>query len=97
VAGGLVHVWLAPPGMRPMALVGASGAVSGLMGAHAVLRPERKIHLGLAVLWAALNLAGMFAIDRAGEHRVSYAAHLGGLAAGLVLGFALGQLFKRRS
>ena len=95
-AGGLAHLWLAPPEMRSLALVGASGAVSGLMGAHSVLRPERRVHLALAILWAAVNLAGMLVIDRAGQHRISYATHVGGLAAGALIGAVLAKLVRSR-
>ena len=89
IAGAAAHLAWVPPGLRMMTLVGASGAVSGVIGAHAALRPWGKTSLVLALSWAALNLAGFLLLDRAGGRGISYLSHLGGLAAGAAIAAAL--------
>jgi membrane associated rhomboid family serine protease len=93
-AGGLAHVVLAPAALRTAALIGASGAVSGVVGAHAALFPEKKGMLGLAVVWGLANLAGLLVLDRAGSRGLSYAAHLGGLLAGGAFALVVGSLIR---
>ncbi|MCU0608848.1 MAG: rhomboid family intramembrane serine protease [Chitinispirillaceae bacterium] len=83
-------------------MVGASGAISGVMGAYAVLYPKSRVHvvvfLGFfitrAVLPAFLMLAYWILIQFVGTiPRVSstggiaFWAHIGGFAAGVVLIF----------
>jgi len=87
------------------ASIGASGAVYGIFGALAVLRPRMTVYMGygfpmplvLAVtLWAIGDFIGLFA-----PTEVAYAAHLFGLAFGLIYGFSLRKQFgekkKRRT
>jgi len=72
--------------------VGASGAIFGLMGAliafllrhRDILTPGAKSLLGQLVLWAGVNIA-----LGASMPKIDNAAHLGGCAAGMLLGFAL--------
>lgn len=98
VLGGLFFWALHPTGAVP--LVGASGAISGLMGGAARLierrgvvgRPFSRAALGFVVPWIALNLliglaGAAFALP------IAWEAHLGGLAAGLLL---LGLFAPRR-
>lgn len=92
VLGGLAF-WALQPGAE-VPLVGASGAISGLMGAAARLveRPGRvgplfsRTALGFIGVWVALNLA-LALLDQtpALGLPIAWEAHLGGLAAGLVL------------
>ncbi len=89
VAGAASHLAWMPPGLRMMTLVGASGAVSGVIGAHAVLRPWGRTSVAFALGWAALNLAGLLLLDRGGAREISYLSHLGGLAAGAAIAAAL--------
>ncbi len=77
------------------ASLGASGAVFGIIGALAALRPRMAvIALGVpmamiiaAAAWALLDLAGMFY-----PGNIANAAHLAGLAAGI----AFGIYFRKR-
>lgn len=80
-------------------LVGASGAISGLLGAFVVGFPRTRVRLpgidvpavAVALLWAGMQLA--FAL--AGfEQGVAHEAHLGGLCAGVVA--ALGMRLSGR-
>ncbi|MCU0832512.1 MAG: rhomboid family intramembrane serine protease [Rhizobiaceae bacterium] len=83
-------------------LIGASGAVAGVLAAYLVLHPKVKIWvLAFAripirlpawivlLLWIAFQFVMLFAMP---EDAISWAAHVGGIIAGIVLVF----LFKRR-
>lgn len=94
------HSLLDPASVAP--LIGASGAVSGIIAAYLVLHPRVKIWvlaLGRIPLrlpaWIPLCLWIGFQVVMLvmmGDDDVSWAAHVGGLAAG----FALVFVFKRR-
>ena len=89
----LVYAAVAPPGF----LVGASGAIAGLMGAASRLDPRdpsarlvpltARPVLGMAAGWVVVNLLiGLAGIDLgAAGAPVAWQAHLGGYAAGLLL------------
>jgi membrane associated rhomboid family serine protease len=78
--------------------LGASGAISGILGAYILLFPSRRVHvffglflitvpafivLGLWIVFQVLNSMGTLGGQEAGA--VAYAAHIGGFIAGLVL------------
>lgn len=79
--------------------LGASGAISGIMGAYFLLFPTRRVHIWLffiftisvpaviAVgLWFVFQVVnGMGALGGQEAGGVAYAAHIGGFIAGLVL------------
>ncbi len=95
VAAALAHVAVAPDSSTP--LVGASGAISGLMGAYIVLFPHSRIkifywfyfYIGTAHiravwwlgLWFGFQLLSGAAAGAAGGG-VAYAAHIGGFVVG---------------
>ena len=100
-AGAFLHGAVAPESQAP--LIGASGAVAGIVAAYLILHPRVKIWvlaLGriplrlpawvLLALWILFQFA-MIALD--GEGQVSWAAHVGGFVAGAVLVL----LLRRRS
>jgi hypothetical protein len=74
------------------ATIGASGAIFGILGALAILRPKMMVFIGyvpmpmsLAVFfWALGNFVGLFSPDS-----VAYASHLFGLFFGIAYGFYL--------
>jgi len=98
-AGALLHAVLAPGSEGP--LIGASGAISGVVAAYFILHP--RVRLWVLVLFriplplpAFIPLALwlmqqflMLVVDREGD--VSWGAHVGGILAGAVL-----VLFMRR-
>lgn len=97
MAGALAHVASNPGSSAP--LVGASGAIAGVLGAYLVLEPRSKITtlivVEIAVLPAAFVIAMWFALQlvsavapvaSGADTAVAWFAHLGGFAAGAATG-----------
>jgi membrane associated rhomboid family serine protease len=93
VLAGLVHAFADPESQRP--LIGASGAISGVVAAYLILYPQVRVW-GLFLKGIPLRLPALFAIGfwilfqvgaafLGGDESVGWFAHLGGLAAGAVL------------
>ncbi len=100
VAGACMHGFIAPDSNAP--LIGASGAIAGIVAAYLILHPRIRIwvlafaRIPLRIpafivlaLWIGFQFL-MLMIDT--ENQVSWAAHAGGILAGAVLVFVL----KRR-
>jgi len=95
IAAALAHALSDPTSQLPM--VGASGAISGVIGAYLVLHPKAPIKtlVWLIIIelpaWLVLGIWAVFqllsAVGSAGGAGggVAWWAHLGGLAAGLIL------------
>lgn len=93
LAAAAIHVASAPGSYTPT--VGASGAVSGLLGAYAVSYPMGRLRMlwprvrvpaiGFLGLWIALQL--LWGLESLGEDGagVAWWAHVGGFAAGAAL------------
>ena len=97
-AAGVAQVWIAPGSLVPM--VGASGAIAGVMGAYLLLYPKAKVDILLIfivffriipvpawimlALWFGIQFVGGIASDP-NLGGVAYWAHAGGFVAGLVL------------
>jgi membrane associated rhomboid family serine protease len=72
--------------------IGASGAIFGVMGCLAIIRPRQLAWalgapmpmLAAAVVWAVLDFALFFSADN-----IAHASHLIGLAAGAIIGLEL--------
>ena len=85
------------------ATIGASGAIMGILGTLAVLRPKMTVFVGMipmpmaaaAAFWALGDFIKLFA-----PTQVASAAHLFGLAFGIAFGFYLrkeyGLVFKKK-
>ncbi len=99
IAGGLAHAWLLPTSAVP--LIGASGAISGIIAAYLMLHPRVRVwvlvmrflpvRLSAALvlgLWIALQFI-MLMVPNIGP--IAWWAHIGGLVAGAIL-----ILFMRR-
>jgi membrane associated rhomboid family serine protease len=90
LAGGLAHVFSDPGSCIPC--MGASGAISGVLGAYLFLQPFGKISIWLIAviirvpafivlgLWLLIQCAGAMTTTTG----VAYWAHLGGFVAGPV-------------
>lgn len=88
-------------------LVGASGAVSGVLAAYVLYHPTAMIHSFVPVViimvpvrlpaflfigvWAALQFLG--GIYAASHTQIAFAAHIGGFIAGI----GIGPVFRKRS
>jgi membrane associated rhomboid family serine protease len=99
ISGALAHIATDPGGVVP--LVGASGAVSGVVAGYLMLHPWAhvtvlvfglltvRVHalwlLGVWIAWQVLNVL-LFAVGG-----ISYWSHVGGLAAGAALVVILRQ------
>jgi membrane associated rhomboid family serine protease len=99
IAGGLTHVLMAPASPSP--LIGASGAVSGVIAAYMLLYPKARIWIllfmrlpirigALWVLggWFALQVLSLLVTGEA-DVQVAWWAHIGGFIAGLAITFLL--------
>ncbi len=99
----LAHVWSEPTSLLPM--VGASGAISGVMGAYLVLFPRARVRtlLVLVVFFTVVDLPAfvvllywfviqLFAGALGADSGVAFWAHVGGFMAGV----ALVPLFRNR-
>ncbi|MBN2478352.1 rhomboid family intramembrane serine protease [Candidatus Micrarchaeota archaeon] len=93
IIAGLVYVLTVFLGAPAIPALGASGAIYGVLGAVAVLRPDMKIFFFFfpmkmkyaAVLWVIIEFLGTFNPYSG----IASAAHLGGLVAGLVYAYFL--------
>jgi membrane associated rhomboid family serine protease len=101
-AAAFAQIMMGPDSVIPM--LGASGAISGVLGGYVVLFPTRRVKalifnflteipaIGAIGIWIVYQLIlGWF--TPAGSGGVAYAAHIGGFVAGAVLIklFALGR------
>lgn len=99
VAGALAHGFLVPESTAP--LIGASGAISGVIGAYLMLHPKVRIwvlafgriplRLPAAIpllVWFAYQIGAVALVS---DEDISWAAHVGGFVAGAIL-----VLFLRR-
>ncbi len=94
IFAGLLHSWMNPASDMP--LVGASGAVAGVIAAYLMLHPRVKVWV-LILLRIPLRLSAMwllgfwvamqvFSVLTAGpDDNVAWWAHIGGMIAGAIL------------
>jgi membrane associated rhomboid family serine protease len=100
ILASLSHVFVSQafsPASLNIPSLGASGAISGVMGAYMLLFPKRRINmlmlrtvvavpaivaLGVWILLQVISGAGSLGSEGGG---VAYAAHIGGFVAGMVL------------
>jgi len=96
VAAALTMAFMDPASIRPM--VGASGAISGVLGAYMLLYPRARVTVLVPLLiilypfrinafwvvgaWFAMQLLSLTGPDTSG---VAWWAHVGGFAAGIAL------------
>jgi membrane associated rhomboid family serine protease len=95
----LTQVWPTPYSNVPM--VGASGAIAGVMGGYLLLFPRARVDILIILiviirmitlpawmmlgLWFAIQLAGSYTSFGVSQGGVAHLAHAGGFAAGVLL------------
>ena len=109
VAGALFYTFMSPGSEAP--LIGASGAISGIVVAYLILYPRAHV-FGLVFDWLPLRLPAYFCVGAwiliqiggallGGNPEIGWWAHVGGIAAGIVLTPILKRaevpLFSRRT
>ena len=104
----LVQVFLDPGSVIPN--LGASGAISGVLGAYLVLFPRNRVNavfffrvvsvpaVLVLGLWIAFQFFNGYGAVMASEQTggVAYGAHIGGFLAGVVLAFVLRTFIRER-
>lgn len=100
IAAAAAQVWATSlsGGNEFIPMLGASGAISGVLGGYLVLFPHQRVRVLLGYfitqvpafvalgLWFAFQLfSGMGALGDESLGGVAYAAHIGGFVAGLIL------------
>ena len=107
VIASFAQILVQPDSVIPT--LGASGAISGVLGAYLVLFPSNRVTVFLfrfltqvpaivAIgIWAAfqfINGFGAFAVTEETGGGVAYMAHIGGFVAGVVVGLIFRAVFR---
>ncbi len=106
VIGSMAQILIDPGSIIPT--LGASGAISGILGAYLVMFPTNRVTvlflrfpmrvpamvaIGLWAVFQFVNGIGAFAVTEETAGGVAYMAHIGGFVAGLVAGFVFRSIF----
>lgn len=104
VSAAAAHILIYPDSQVP--LVGASGAVAGVLGSYLVLFPKARVWillfmrlpLRIPAYWALIGWLGfqVFAVAVAEDIQVAWWAHIGGFAAGFAVTWLLRGPLRRR-
>lgn len=110
LAATVGQIALGPESVIPN--LGASGAISGVLGAYIVLFPRNRVQalffyfivsipaavaIGVWILFQFFNGIGSVMVSQETVGGVAYAAHIGGFAAGVVLALILRQVISKKS
>jgi len=104
---GLAHAFMVPTSQAP--LIGASGAVSGVLAAYLVLFPRARVWVLLLMRlplripaywaligWIVFQFISLLLANPEDEVQVAWWAHIGGFAVGLVLTLLLRNRLRER-
>jgi len=107
VAAGLAHSLAQPASLAP--LIGASGAIAGILGAYVLLYPRARVWVLLfmrlplrisaawaLIGWIAFQVLAMFLDNGRGPVSVAWWAHIGGFATGLAVTWLLRDRLRTR-
>lgn len=109
VIASMIHIFFNPYSEVPM--VGASGAISAVLGAYLIMFPASKIKVLLLLffsvfyvpaifflgIWIVQQLvAGVGSINESEGGGVAWWAHIGGFVFGVVVGFIIRSFYKNR-
>lgn len=106
VAATMLHVVVFPNSIAP--LVGASGAIAGVMGAYLVMFPRAQIYSLVFIIvipvpawvfigvWLAYQFLAGLSSQSSMTENVAWFAHIGGVAFGIVITLIFYPLLKRR-
>jgi membrane associated rhomboid family serine protease len=106
VAATMLHAVVYPNSIAP--LVGASGAIAGVLGAYLVLFPRARIYALLIVIplsvpawvfigvWIVYQFLAGFTSQSSVTENVAVFAHIGGVAVGVLITFVFYPILKRR-
>jgi membrane associated rhomboid family serine protease len=99
IGSGLIHSFTVPASQSPM--IGASGAIAGVIGAYLVMFPDRKVwvllFVGIPVKISAVIVLGLWILTQVlsysagqyGDAEVAWMAHISGFFIGAVLIFVM--------
>jgi membrane associated rhomboid family serine protease len=105
LVASLTHIMLAPNSIIPS--LGASGAIAGVLGAYLVLFPRNRVNTLFFVkiisipafavigLWGVMQVVTMMGQTTGESGGVAYAAHVGGLVTGMILGLAFRFILEK--
>ncbi|RPJ58827.1 MAG: rhomboid family intramembrane serine protease [Acidobacteria bacterium] len=106
LVGSLAHIAVDPQSTIPS--LGASGAISGVLGAYLVLFPRNRVHavffyqvisipailaIGIWIVFQFISGIGSIAVTSQ-TGGVAYAAHIGGFLAGVILALIMRALIR---
>lgn len=107
IAAAFTHILMQPQSVIPM--VGASGAISAVLGAYMIIYPRARVVLliwffifirfvrvpAFLVLgvWFVMQISGVLSIP---EEGIAWYAHIGGFVAGVVMIIASGKSRKKQ-
>ena len=89
IGGNLLSLWLSVRSGNYAVSAGASGAIFACMGAFLCVALRRRRNLGQDTMRRLLMMVVLMVMQGLVDHGVDNAAHVGGLAAGFLLGALL--------
>jgi membrane associated rhomboid family serine protease len=100
VAAAFAHIWISPGSATP--LIGASGAVAGIMGSYLVLYPRARVLVLFGMFfpfrvpafvlllgWLALQFFNVYQLQDGNGPAVAWWAHIGGFVFGVLVTMVL--------
>ena len=110
IAAALIHVLTNPYSELPM--IGASGAISAVMGAYLVMFPASRIRVWILFLFTSAYVPALFFLGiwiaqqmvagfgslglNTEEGGTAWFAHIGGFAFGLIVGLFARRNYRKR-